>query len=115
MVIPRWVEGEDPQGFACGREDPDLGIGDHEHDRLALETGSHPDVTELSLVAKGQLATGVDLVVADAQVAMALCSGMGFDPGIEDLSRDPSSYATMRTALVVIRDEGVDLTLQLRQ
>jgi hypothetical protein len=115
VVILRGVEGEDPQGFALGREDSDLGIGDHEHDRLALETGSHPDMADLALLAKRQPPTGVDFVVADAQMAGALCKGMGFDPGIEDRSWDPSSYATVRTALVVIGDEDVDLTLQLRQ
>ena len=80
-----------------------------------LKRGSHPDMAEFSLVTEGQLATGVDFVVADAEVALALCAGMSFDLGVKDFWGDPSPEATVRSALVVIRDEGVDLALQLRQ
>jgi hypothetical protein len=36
---------------------------------------------------------------------------MGLDLGVEDLCGDPSADAVVRTVLVVVRDEAVDLTL----
>src|SRR5579863_125231 len=48
-------------------------------------------------------------------MALGCCAGVRFDLGVEDLFGNLPADSPVRTALVVIGDEGVDLALQLRE
>lgn len=92
LVVAVGVEGE-PTDELAGVEDPDVAVGDEELDRPALAGSADADVVQLAVVAQGDLALGVDLVVADAEVGArgGRAGRPGLDPGAVGLQgRAPS-------------------------
>ena len=85
LVVPGWVEGQLADDSAVVGEDPDVGAGDEHGDGSAGVSAAEADVVESALVADGDLAVAVDLVVAET-VAVdgdAREAGMCFGAGVE--------------------------------
>jgi hypothetical protein len=71
LVVPARIEGELPDQLAgSGIEDANVAIGDEELDRLALVSPAEADVVKPRVVAQGDRAGVIDLVVADAEVGL---------------------------------------------
>jgi hypothetical protein len=71
LVASVGVEGELSQKHSVGGDDADLGASDEEYDLAVAVGGADRDVAELAEVAQGDLASGVDAVVANPVVAIA--------------------------------------------
>ncbi len=96
-------------------EDADVASGDEHHDAPAVVRGSDSDVVEPAVVAQGDGAVGVDLVVTDA-VAGAVDVGsarVGAFSGGEGFDGWSASDRSMGTDVVVVGDEAVELCLEL--
>jgi hypothetical protein len=71
LVVASGIEGEPADQLAgVGGEDPDVEIGDEQLDRPALVGPAEADVVQPAVVAKGDGAAGVDLVLADPEVGV---------------------------------------------
>jgi hypothetical protein len=71
LVVAIGIEDELADQLAgVGGEDPNLAIDDEELDRPPLVGSAEADVMQPAVVAKGDGAAGVDLVMADAKVGL---------------------------------------------
>jgi len=78
--------------------------------------GADGDMTKPAQVTQGDLAEGVDFVAADAMVeGCGSLSGFGLEASIEDSDRSLAIEGAVRSAVVVVVAEGVELELQLVQ
>ncbi len=78
LVVAAGIEGELADQLARVRvEDPDVAVGDEELDRPALVGPAEADVVQLAVVAQGDGAAGVDLVVADPEVGLGEARQVG--------------------------------------
>lgn len=115
LVVATRIEGEPANQLACVEvEDPDVPIGNEELDRLAFVGPAEADVMELAVVAQGDGAAGVDLVVADAEVGIAIGRGArpGLDPSAIGLHGRAPAQRPVGPGRVVVAGEAVQLLLQ---
>ena len=71
LVIATGIEGEPADQFTRVEvEDPNVEIGHEELDRPTLMGSAEADVMQPAVVAKGDGAAGVDLVLADSEVGL---------------------------------------------
>jgi hypothetical protein len=94
LVIAIGVDGEGADELSVLGDDADVGTGDQQSHPAVLVGHADREVAELAQVAQGDLAEGIDLVVANAVVdeAFNFAAGLG---------------------MVVVVAEAVELELQL--
>src|SRR5262249_17896193 len=92
-----------------------LGAGDEQTDLGTLVRASDLDVAQRVLVAQAHLAPVIDGVVPHAEVR-GRCAELrpGFDPRAPSRKRGATAKGAVRTVLVVLDAETVQLRLQLR-
>ena len=96
-------------------EDADVAILDQDQDVGAGVASADADVVEPAVVAQGEHAAGVDLVVTDA--VMGVVQGQagrdGLGPGLVGLDRGAPAKGAVGPLGVVVQPELVQLGLQL--
>ena len=76
--------------------------------------GADRDVAELAEVAEGDLAGGVDAVVANPVMGRCLGqNGLGLDASVESHKRASSVECAVGSVVVVVLAEGVELELEV--
>jgi hypothetical protein len=70
LVVAGGVEGEFADGFVVGGGDPHVEVFDQDEDFGAGVAAADADVVQAAAVAEGELAGGVDGVVADPVVGV---------------------------------------------
>lgn len=77
LVVANWIEGELPDQLSCFQvQHADVTVGDQSLDRPVLVGTADADVMQPVVVAQGDGALGVDLVVGDAEVGRAFEGGL---------------------------------------
>jgi hypothetical protein len=105
--------GEDLAGVSV--DDGDVEVVDQHADVGAGQGGAELDVVQASAASEGDGARGVDGVVADAEVPVAVVVGVGFGaPGV-GLGGGAPVQGAVGTAGVVVVGERVGLVLQAGQ
>jgi len=86
LVVPGGVEGEVAEELAGrGVDDADVEVGDEDDDVGSGVFSADPDVVQPAVVAQRDLAGGIDSVVADPVVDVAVgVGGHGFGAGLVD-------------------------------
>ena len=118
MVVAGGVDGELAEEFAVGGDDAYVLIGDEEQDGGAGVGPADADVDELGPVAQGDLAGLVDAIPAHPVVrgdGEPGAAGRGLGTGVERLCRCPPGQRPVRSDVVVVIAEAVELGLQLGQ
>ena len=79
-------------------------VVDQDEDRCAGVAAAQADVMQPAVVPQGALAVGVDLVVADPEVAIDQrdAGGGGLGPGGVGLGRGAATEGTVRPDVVVV-------------
>jgi hypothetical protein len=116
LVVAGGVEGEFAEEFTVGGDDADVKVGGEDQDAGSGVGAADADVVEAAVVPQGDYPTGVDLVAADAVVAVDDRAGewLGFRSGGECLGRGAAVQGPVRAGGVVVAAEGVQLGLQRR-
>jgi hypothetical protein len=71
LIVAAWIESESTNQLACVEvKDADVAVGDEQLHRPTLVGPANADVVEPAVVAQGDGALGVDLVVGDAEVGL---------------------------------------------
>ena len=114
LVVPSRVESQGAEQHSVGRDDADVSASDQEVDLAVSVPGPDGDVSESAQVAQCDLAVVIDAVAADAVVGGRL-EGFGacFETGVEGFYRGPSAEGAVRSDMVVVLAEVVQLKLQL--
>jgi hypothetical protein len=95
-------------------DDADVEVVDEQGDRGAGEPDAEADVVEPAVVAQGDAAAGVDLVVPDAVVGVDEGAGRdGFGSGLPSLQWGAAVQGAVRPGGVVVLGKGVELGLQV--
>src|SRR5207245_8170614 len=116
LVVAGGVDGESAEQFAVLGHDADLSTSHEDVDRLVAVSRSDADVSEAAAVAQRHGAGLVDAVATDAVLdGSELSRGSGLDPGGEGFGRRAALERAMRTGLVVVAPEGIELRLEVEQ
>jgi hypothetical protein len=114
LVVAVCVDGQGAEQLALLGHHADISAGDEEKDRLVGVSGSDADVAEAAAIAQGDGAGLVDAVATDAVLdGSGLSSRSGLDSRGERLRRRPAIEGAVRTRLVVIETEGIELGLKI--
>src|SRR3954451_5364065 len=116
LVVAGGIEGEVAEGLAGGGvDDADVEAGDEQEDGGSGLGHADADVVEAAGVAEGDFAGGVDVVVANAVVSVAVPAGCGgFGPRlVGGGGGDVAGEGAVGAVVVVVVDEGVEEGLQL--
>lgn len=116
LVAAIWVEGKLTEQGAVGGDDADLGAGDQEQDLAVAVGGADRDVAQLAQVVQSDLTAGIDAVATNPVMGWGfrLC-GPGLEAGVEDDQRGLPAQGSVRSLLVVVLAEAVQLHLQVAQ
>jgi hypothetical protein len=114
LIVAGRVEGELAERPAVFGEDADLEVVDKHKYVQAGMVAADADVVEPAVVAERDHAVGVDGVVADPEVRVEDRGRerAGFGPIVERFGRGASAQRPVRTLVVVVADEGVELGLE---
>ena len=116
MVVPGGVEDEVAEQFSGGLvDDPDVQVLDQQEDVGSGVGSSDADVVEAAVVAQGDDAGVVDAVAADPLVGGLQAGGGGFGSGGVGGRGCSAGEGAVRTPLVVVLAEGVELGLEFGQ
>ena len=114
MVVAGGVELEFVDGLAVGAGDADVEVLDEHEDFGAGVTAAEADVVESAPVTERELAEAVDDVMADSVVGVveALEPRRGLGPGVVGTTGCSSAESSVRSDVVVVVAEGVELGLE---
>jgi hypothetical protein len=117
LVVLGRVELQLSEEFAVVGEDADVELVDQDEDVGAGVAAADADVVEPAVVAQGEHAAGVELVVADAVlgVVQGQAGRDGLGPGLVGLDRGAPAEGAVGPLGVVVAAEGVELGLELPQ
>ena len=116
LVVPGGIDGEFAEKLAAVAEDAHVAVGDQKPDGLVFEGAADADVEQAVHVAEGDLAFGADPVLADAAVhGRHRSCGMRLESGVEGNQRCGPVQRAVRTVVVVVGAESVELQLEHRQ
>jgi hypothetical protein len=114
LVVPAGVQVQVSEELSARAQHADVQVVDQDEDGCAGVAAAQADVVEPAVVPKGQLAVGIDLVVADPEVAVDERDAAGgrFGPGRVGLGGGMAADGAVWPDVVVIVAEGVQLPLQ---
>jgi hypothetical protein len=114
LVVPAGVQDQfADQLTGVAVDDADVQVVDEQADRGAGEPGAEADVVQPAVVAHGDTAAAVDLVVSDPVVGGDdRAAWNGFGPGLIGLGGGAPAQRAMRPDGVVVGLEPVQLVLQ---
>jgi hypothetical protein len=116
LVVAVGVDGEFAEGLAVVGDDAYVLVGDEEQDAGAGVSAADTDVDEFGPVAEGDLAGLVDAIAANPVVDRdgdSGAAGRGLGASVERLCRCPPGQRPVRSDVVVVVAEAVELGLQL--
>lgn len=115
LVVLDGVECEVAEQFAVFAEHSNVEVADQHDDASAAVGAADSDVVEFGAVAEGEDAGLVDLVVADSRMGhhgeLGRVGG-GFGERVKGVAWRDHAAGRVGSLLVVVADEGVDLTLE---
>jgi len=116
VVVSIWLESQRSEKLTVLGDDADVGVGDEKVDLPVLVRGTDADVPEPAEVAQGDRAEAINFVAADAVVDWRwLIERLGLDECIEDGHGGLPVEGAVRSDVVVVGAEDVELVLQFDQ
>jgi hypothetical protein len=114
LVVPVGVQFQVSEELSARAEHADAQIVDQKEDGCAGVAAPQADVVEPAVVPQGQRAVGIDLVVADQEVAVEEqdAAGGSIGPGRVGLGGGVAADGPVWPDVVVVVTEGVQLPLQ---
>ena len=116
LVVASGIDREFADEPAVLVDDADVSAGNEQRDASADVVPADPDVTETAQVTKRHASRLVHDVVADAEVGCHMgCFGSRLDAGVEGHEWRLAVERAVRSVVVVIGTEGVELDLECGQ